>query len=344
MKNKSSKLKKIILREDLFAITKETYTAIILGRFIYWLDKTKDFDDYIEEERQRGKVLGKEIDFPLTNGWIYKKADDIIEECMLDISKTTTMRIIDKLIKAGYLKQRTNPRFKFDKVYQYRVDIIKVCEDIKSLGYSVDEYRYLLKRQINNDETSEVQNETSEVQNETAIPYITSSYITNNDKEKEKDKSFSTKNEKDELFEECWKAYKRKGSKAKAKTFWNKLSNEDKNKVKLHIPHYVSSVSEITYIKDFERYLKDKIFLNVVYKNNAILFDPERINNLSKYTPQCDGISLMWNNVAKCYLTPFDITTLSDGYTKDNRPDGAIVMWRGYKYKWNGATKQWEIE
>lgn len=160
---------------------------------------------------------------------------------------------------------------------------------------------------------------------------------------KEKDKSFSTKSEKDELFEQCWKAYRRKGSKAKAKTFWDKLSNEDKSKVKLHIPHYVSSVSEIKYIKDFERYLKDKIFLNIVYKNNATLFDPDRTNNLSEYTPQCDGISLMWNDVAKCYLTPFDITTLSDGYTTDNRPNGAIVMWRGYKYKWNSITKQWEV-
>lgn len=338
MKNKSSKLKKIILREDLFAITKETYTAIILGRFIYWLDKTKDFDNYIEEERQRGKVLGKEIDFPLTKGWIYKKADDIIEECMLDISKTTTMRIIDKLIKAGYLKQRTNPRFKFDKVYQYRVDIIKVCEDIKSLGYSVDEYRYLFIRQTNDDETSEVQNETSEVQNETAIPYITS-YITNNNKEK--DKSFSKKSEKDELFEECWKAYRRKGSKAKSKIQWEKIPQDEKEKIIIHIKHYVST-RELQFQQDFERYLKNKIYETCVVQNNNVLYDPDRNNNKSnEYNPICDGISLMWNDYAKCFMTPFDITTITDGYNDDNRPDGAIVMWRGYKYRWNRNNKTW---
>jgi hypothetical protein len=63
--------------------------------------------------------------------------------------------------------------------------------------------------------------------------------------------------------------------------------------------------------------------------------------NEKEYQPICDGISLFWNEVIKCHITPFDIESLADGYNETNRPDGAVVMWRGYKYNWNGSTKQW---
>jgi DNA-binding Lrp family transcriptional regulator len=63
--------------------------------------------------------------------------------------------------------------------------------------------------------------------------------------------------------------------------------------------------------------------------------------NEKEYQPICDGISLFWNEVIKCHITPFDIESLADGYNETNRPDGAVVMWRGYKYNWNSSTKQW---
>lgn len=63
-----------------------------------------------------------------------------------------------------------------------------------------------------------------------------------------------------------------------------------------------------------------------------------------EYTPHCDGISLFWNDIANCYITPFDITTLSDGYNENNRPDAAVVMWRGWKYIWNKERKNWVKE
>jgi hypothetical protein len=94
----------------------------------------------------------------------------------------------------------------------------------------------------------------------------------NNNKEKEIDKSIS---KKDELFEQCWLNYRRKGSKKKSLEQWNRLSNEEKEQVNKHILAYVESVSDVKYQKDFERYLRDKCFLNVVYKNGKTIFDSE---------------------------------------------------------------------
>lgn len=78
---------------------------------------------------------------------------------------------------------------------------------------------------------------------------------------------------KDELFEKCWEAYKRKGSKKKSKEYWVKLSDKEKEKVMPHICAYVSS-REVCYQKDFERYIRDKTFLTVVFSNNNVIYDP----------------------------------------------------------------------
>ena len=43
----------------------------------------------------------------------------------------------------------------------------------------------------------------------------------------------------------------------------------------------------------------------------------------------------------KYYFTG-NIINLADGYTKDNRPNGAEVHQNGYTYTWNSETKEWE--
>ncbi len=77
------------------------------------------------------------------------------------------------------------------------------------------------------------------------------------------------------LFEDCWAAYRRKGSKKKAKEYWNKLTDKEMDRVLPHIRAYVSS-REVKYQKDFERYLRDKTFDTVVYNGNNIVYDPTK--------------------------------------------------------------------
>lgn len=77
------------------------------------------------------------------------------------------------------------------------------------------------------------------------------------------------------IFESAWHHYRRKGSKKKSLEQWNKLSNEEQEQALSHIQAYVESVSDVKYQKDFERYLRDKCFLNVVYKDGRTIFDTE---------------------------------------------------------------------
>lgn len=147
----------------------------------------------------------------------------------------------------------------------------------------------------------------------------------------------------DSLFEECWKAYNRKGNKALSKEYWSKLKDSDKANVLHHIKAYVSS-RDYSYQCEFQRYLRDKRFNDVVYKGNSILYDPEMYDDKQTYHPHVE-FPYLWQKEddGKYYFTG-NIINLSDGYTKENRPNGAQVHQNGYTYTWNAEKKDWDVK
>lgn len=158
-----------------------------------------------------------------------------------------------------------------------------------------------------------------------------------------------TYDKKDELFEECWITYKRKGSKKQSKYQWEKLNEKEKQLVLPHIKAYTSS-REIQYQKDFERYLRDKIFTEIVYnKNNQIVFDPSKINSKNTtmaYLPELSPL-LMWNDYYNCYMyLGYWDWHISDGYNDDNRPNGAQITLNNGRgiIKWDANNKKWVLQ
>jgi hypothetical protein len=153
---------------------------------------------------------------------------------------------------------------------------------------------------------------------------------------------------KKELFEECWKAYRLKGLKKKAKEQWNKLKESEMDMVMLHIKAYVSS-RDVQYQKDFERYLRDRVFLEVVYSGNNIIYDPTKAivdeKQVSVYVPTCGGM-LNWNDYYSSFIFVgyWDGVHIPDGYTDETRPNGATIMLNNGRgnITWNKNTKQWE--
>lgn len=111
-----------------------------------------------------------------------------------------------------------------------------------------------------------------------------------------------TKEQVAERFEDLWLMYERKGSKAKAKTEFAKLSEEEIELMRQHIPAYLQSRPERQYRQDFERYIKNKTFNSVVYnKANVMLFDPEAKNTSATHDePQefTESSSLTINGVS----------------------------------------------
>lgn len=159
---------------------------------------------------------------------------------------------------------------------------------------------------------------------------------------KDKEKSLSKKTAKDELFETCWLAYRRKGKKGKAYPYWKKLTDDEKQSVLPHIKAYVQA-KELQYQQDFERYLRDKTFQSIVISRNTVVYDPATRTS-GTYTPQ--GRNIWFDEVTQSYwsMDSFYDGHIYDGYDDGNRPDGAEITLnngRG-KLRWGSSSRKWE--
>lgn len=141
MSNPVKMLKRIIIKEEFVILTGDFRKAIILNQFLYWQERVNDFDKFIEEEKNRAKNEGMDINMPAQNGWIYKTAEELSEETMLGLSPQTMRRIIKELVENGWLLERNNLLYKWDKTTQYRINFPKLIKDLNDLGFHLDGYK-----------------------------------------------------------------------------------------------------------------------------------------------------------------------------------------------------------
>ena len=154
-------IKTAVIRQELVELTGDFKKAVILNQFIYWHSRVKDYDKFLQEEKDRDD--GKNIDF--RNGWIYKKADELSDETMLGLSPSNMRKHIKSLVDNGWIQERSNPNHKWDKTIQYRIDVTKIQNDLIEIGYSANIGRkYTVsktKNQGHETKTQDTQNETS---------------------------------------------------------------------------------------------------------------------------------------------------------------------------------------
>lgn len=155
---KQKMLKKAVIKEELVAITADTTEAILLNQLLYWSVRTKDYKKFIKEEHERLVYLlspssnllntdeiiedkknneNKFIEF----GWIYKKATEIRDEIMCTDSEKTINRRMNNLVQKGFLDRRNNLKHKYDRTYQYRVNLINIVQALIEKNYILSEYK-----------------------------------------------------------------------------------------------------------------------------------------------------------------------------------------------------------
>ena len=182
---------------------------------------------------------------------------------ILRIDKKQLRRRLDKLVEFELIDLKVE-RVNGSGTFVY----IKIGKEYESLKYNIDEE----SKYTSGQKSSEGVDKNVHGGGQKCLPKdsLTKQEDNNTEDKEERDKSLS---KKDELFEECWIAYRRKGKKGKAKTYWDKLKEDERGKVLQHIKSYVS-VNELRYQQDFERYLRDKTFESIVVKGNIIVYDP----------------------------------------------------------------------
>jgi hypothetical protein len=162
----SRPLRRAILFEEYYVLTKDALAAIVLNQFVYWSQRVRDFDKFIYEENERRTREGLE-EIPLMRGWIYKTAEELALETML-ASESSVRRAVILLVQNGWVSERTNPQHRWDRTLQYRVNLVKLCKDLAQLGYVIPGYKVDLS--ILQGEECKIQAESSRVQVEAAIP------------------------------------------------------------------------------------------------------------------------------------------------------------------------------
>lgn len=121
----------ILIREELITLTGDPRTAAILGQFLYWCQRVPDFDLYMEEEKKSSsncKVF--------QHGWFNKTTQEFMEETMLCGSIMTFHRYLNFLVDRGWIQSRIDPHNKWDRSTQYRVNLRKLCGDLREHGYT----------------------------------------------------------------------------------------------------------------------------------------------------------------------------------------------------------------
>lgn len=185
MTEELKRIKKSVIREDLVAITGNMCEAVILNQFWYWSQRISDADILIEKENEIARRNGEEEKEPFY-GWIYKTVEEMADETMLGLSIKQTRVHIKRLVEKGFLLERHNPKYKWDRTIQYKINLVNIARALMENGYPLSDYRIEMPETLENmhftflphgkDEKVKSNRKKMDVQTSEkvkAIPYIT---------------------------------------------------------------------------------------------------------------------------------------------------------------------------
>jgi hypothetical protein len=109
----------------------------------------------IVEEKERTKLNEINQNSSLTNGWISKKISELKNETMLTDSEKTIRRKVQNFVEKGFLQERQNPIYKWDKTLQYRVNLVYIAKKLHEIGYTLDGYKYDISELVSEEDNED---------------------------------------------------------------------------------------------------------------------------------------------------------------------------------------------
>ncbi len=154
---------------------------------------------------------------------------------MLGLAPNSIRRHLTPLIEKQWIEERNNPKTRWDRTKQYRVNVLKIQEDLQTLGYALDGYPLFVsanrtsksdirisKMDIQNDEL-DIQNEEMDKQYQRLLTETTTENTSENTSKDLKDMCVATHAvEYSDAFDHFWAIYPRRIEKRKAFKAWNK--------------------------------------------------------------------------------------------------------------------------
>ena len=159
-----------------------------------------------------------------------------------------------------------------------------------------------------------------------------------------KEKDGKNKFPQDREFDIMWKVLGR-GDRDRARTEWEMLSPDERNKAKKHITHYVEEAKD--YAVGLDRYLHNRLYDTLVYykENGRVRYDPDapEVDYTMEYHPKFgvyqDTNGKWWyDGLVTCS------DDIRDGLTINQRPDGQKLYlscdaW--HHMEWSRKENKW---
>jgi DNA-binding MarR family transcriptional regulator len=147
------KLRRVVIKEELVALTGDPIKAIILNQALYWTEIIYEADQDKIQQIESLKKIGEseragKMTRELRHGWFWKSAEELTEEIMIS-TRATVDRKLRELVKEGYIMSRKNPTNKMDRTNHYRANIEFIQSELEKLGYALEGYP--LSKKLYND-------------------------------------------------------------------------------------------------------------------------------------------------------------------------------------------------
>lgn len=314
--------------------------AILIHHFFFWIAKNAANDKHFHDGLY----------------WTYnsKKAYATFFSYM---NETKVARVIKHLETEGIVVKGNYNDDKWDRTNWYAITK-KGIEILGKCGYSTE----VILPLVQNDSMDSCKMTNGTSQNDSMITY-------SNTNSKKEDTNVSSKKNDYQAIVDCWNEYngKRLGKVTKLtdkrkKAIKKALEDngvEQEQLIKLFkaLPHadkwlYNPNKQHQNWKPDFDWWLSNtngwltKAFEGKVHLENPQAFASIMLGEDAPYAPQTN-YSLMWSDEYKCYIyVGMFLSMLADGYTDEDRPNGARIMLnnaRGFVV-WNSKTKMWEKE
>ena len=132
-------MKKAVLREDLMAVTKDLTQSMVLSQMLYWTKTLDQVNQLIFEENKR---LAEESQpqCEYNYGWIWKSAREMREDLMMAFTEDSIQKAFSALSACGLLMKRNNPKVRYDRKLQYRVDLLLLRRKLKECGWAMTDF------------------------------------------------------------------------------------------------------------------------------------------------------------------------------------------------------------
>ncbi len=121
-----------LIRMEFVELTHDPLIAAVLNQLVYWNQRVSDFDLFWKEETSSSTDISV-----LQYGWFYKSTSELLEETMVRVTPVTMRRYLNFLTEQGWVQTRVNPRYKWNRTPQYRVNLRKLYTDLQALGFGL---------------------------------------------------------------------------------------------------------------------------------------------------------------------------------------------------------------